>query len=100
MLFDFKTGKWSDWVTGRNLDLPRWSRDGKAMYETEEGKDVRVLRVAVGDHTPRVVVDLNEIQFVRPYTRWFSLTPDDEPLLLRNTGGGSEIYAQTFERSR
>lgn len=100
VLFDFKTGKWSDWVTGRNLDSPRWSRDGKAIYVTDEEKGLRVLRVAVGDHTPAMVVDLNEIQFVRPYTPWFSLTPDDEPVLLRDTGGGFEIYAQTFELSR
>jgi Tol biopolymer transport system component/DNA-binding winged helix-turn-helix (wHTH) protein len=96
MLFDFKTGEWSDWVTRGNLDLPRWSRDGNSMYVTDNGDDLSVLRVALGEHTPRKVVDLQEIQFVRPNTAWFSLTPDDEPVLLRETGGGSEIYAQQW----
>jgi DNA-binding winged helix-turn-helix (wHTH) protein/Tol biopolymer transport system component len=96
MLFDFKTGEWSDWVTRGNLDLPRWSRDGKSIYVTDSGDDLSVLRVALGEHTPRKVVDLHEIQFVRPNTAWFSLTPDDEPVLLRETGGGSEIYAQQW----
>jgi Tol biopolymer transport system component/DNA-binding winged helix-turn-helix (wHTH) protein len=97
MLFDFKTEKWSDWVTNGNLDFPRWSRDGKSIYVTDSGDDLSVLRVALGEHTPRKVVDLHDIQFVRPNTPWwFSLTPDDEPLLLRDTGGGSEIYAQQW----
>ena len=76
VLFDFKTGKWSDWVTG--------------------GDDLSVLRVALGEHVPCKVVDLNEIQFVAPNSAWFSLTPDDEPLFLRDTGGGFEIYAQQW----
>jgi WD40 repeat protein len=96
MLFDFKTGKWSDWVTKGNLDLPHWSRDGKSVYVTDSGDDLSVLRVALDEHTPRKVVDLHEIQFVTPDTAWFSLTPDDDPLLLRDTGDGSEIYAQQW----
>jgi Tol biopolymer transport system component len=97
VLFDFKTGKWSDWVTGGYPDLPHWSRDGKSIYFTDNtGDDLSVLHVALGEHTPRKVVDLNEIQFVQPNSAWFSLTPDDEPLLLRDTGGGFEIYAQQW----
>jgi Tol biopolymer transport system component len=96
-LFDFKTGKWSDWVTGGDPDFPHWSRDGKSIYFIDhKGDDPRVLQVALGKHIPRKVVDLNEIQFVAPNSAWFSLTPDDEPLLLRDTGGGFEIYAQQW----
>ena len=32
------------------------------------------LHVALGEHTPRKVVDLNEMQFVEPNSAWFSLT--------------------------
>lgn len=96
MLFDFKTGRWSDWVTGGDPDLPHWSRDGRSIYFTDSGDDLSVLHVALGKHTPRKVVDLNELQFVKPDGAWFSLTPDDEPLLLRDTGGGFELYAQQF----
>jgi hypothetical protein len=96
VLFDFKTGKWSDWVTGGDPALPHWSRDGKSIYFVDSGDDLSVLQVALGKHTPRKVVDLNEIQFVAPNSAWFSLTPDDEPLLLRDTGGGFEIYAQQW----
>jgi DNA-binding winged helix-turn-helix (wHTH) protein/Tol biopolymer transport system component len=97
VLFDFKTGKWSDWVVGGDPDWPHWSRDGKSVYFTDSrGDDRSVLHVALGEHTPRKVVDLNEIQFVEPHSAWFSLTPADEPLLLRDTGGGFEIYAQQW----
>jgi DNA-binding winged helix-turn-helix (wHTH) protein/Tol biopolymer transport system component len=96
VLFDFKTGKWSDWVTGGDPDLPHWSRDGKSIYFADSGDDLSVLHVALGEHTPRKVVDLNEIQFVKANDAWFSLTPDDEPLLLRETGGGFEIYAEQW----
>jgi DNA-binding winged helix-turn-helix (wHTH) protein/Tol biopolymer transport system component len=96
VLFDFKTGKWSDWVTGGDPALPHWSRDGKSIYFVDSGDDLSVLQVALGKHIPRKVVDLNEIQFVAPNSAWFSLTPDDEPLLLRDTGGGFEIYAQQW----
>jgi DNA-binding winged helix-turn-helix (wHTH) protein/Tol biopolymer transport system component len=96
MLFNFKTEKWSDWVTGGDPDLPHWSRDGKSIYFTDN-HDLSILRVSLGEHTPREVVDLREIQFVRPPVWWwFSLTLDDDPLLLRDTGGGSEIYAQQW----
>ena len=76
--------------------MPHWSRDGKSIYFAESGEDLSVLHVALGEHTPRKIVDLKELQVIKPDAAWFSLSPDDEPLILRDTGGGFEVYAHQW----
>ncbi len=94
VLFSCKTRQWSSWSSADSPFHPLWSRDGKAAYFVA-GTDHRgVYRVGLGEHSPRKVLDLDEINFANPDSMWFSLTPQDDPVLLQDVGGGFEIYAQ------
>jgi len=91
-LFDFKTRKWTEWVSMDDLGWPAWSRDGNALYFINVGKDPGVFRVALKGHKPRKVTSLKDFRLAGAMGAWFSLTPNNEPLLLRDIGG-TEIYA-------
>jgi Tol biopolymer transport system component len=93
MLFDFRTGKWLAWVASSNQGWPDWSQDSKSVYFLDLGTRPGVFRVALNEYTPRRVLSLDGFRLAGAMGAWFSLTPNDEPLILRNVGGGTEIYA-------
>ena len=91
MLFDFKTGEWSELVKGSGL--LRWSRDSQYLYYLRYGPDSAVMRVRVGDSHVDEVAGLKGIrQAGRLAGLDFSLTPDGAPLILRDIGT-QEIYS-------
>jgi Tol biopolymer transport system component/DNA-binding winged helix-turn-helix (wHTH) protein len=92
MVFDFSTGKWLEWVASGNNGWPDWSQDSKSVYFLDLGTRPGVFRVALNEYTPRRVVSLDGFRLAGAKGAWFSLTPNDEPLILRNVGGGTEIY--------
>ena len=47
----------------------------------------------LNERTPRKVVSLDGFRFAGAMGAWLSLTLNDEPLILRDVGGGTEIYA-------
>jgi hypothetical protein len=53
--------------------------------------------MALNEHDPHTVVPLDGFRFTGASGAWFALTPDDDPLLLRNIGGGAEVYALPWE---
>ena len=93
VLFDSKAGRWSDWVTTGDMGWPNWSRDGQSVYFVCFGTNPGVFRVALNEQNPRKILSLDGFRFTGAMGAWFSLTPDNEPLLLRDIGGGTEIYA-------
>jgi len=93
MLFDFRTGKWLAWVASSNQGWPDWSQDSKSVYFLDLGANPGVFRIGLNEQTPRKVVSLDGFRFAGAMGAWFSLTPNDEPLILRDVGGGTEIYA-------
>jgi Tol biopolymer transport system component len=91
--FDFNTGKWSEWAAAKQeIDWPTWSRDGKSLYFIGFS-DPGVFRLGLQERTPVKILDLKDFRFAGTLGDWFSLTPDNKPLLLRSIGGGTEIYA-------
>jgi Tol biopolymer transport system component/DNA-binding winged helix-turn-helix (wHTH) protein len=93
MLFDFSTGKWLEWVGSGNRGWPDWSQDSKSVYFLDQGAHPGVFRIRLNEQTPRKVVSLDGFHFTGAMGAWLSLTPNDEPLILRDIGGGTEIYA-------
>ena len=95
LLFDFKTAKWAKMVE-MDAGFQNWSRDAKYVYFVSAGADPGVFRVATSDHKLEKVVSLKGFESGADGP-WFSLTQNDEPVLLRELGGGTEIHALSWE---
>jgi Tol biopolymer transport system component len=97
MIYDFKRKKWAQWPVSNPL-FPSWSRDGRHIYfNSALTSEPAFLRVGISDGKVEKVADLKN---VRPASSifgvWSGLTPDDSPLLLRDTGT-KEIFALDWQ---
>ncbi len=99
VIFDSKSQKWSDWVSGPGLrGFPAWSRDGEYLYFDTYATEVPgYYRIKLGQSRPELVVDLKDLKrnFGQKGT-WSGITPDDSPLFLRDVST-DEIYALDLE---
>ncbi|MEJ2368140.1 MAG: protein kinase, partial [Acidobacteriota bacterium] len=84
-LFDFKTQMWTT-LTRSNAAFPSWSRDGQYIYFLSTGQDSAVWRFRVRDKKMERIASLRNFQTTGFYNLWLGLTPDDSPLLLKDTG--------------
>jgi Tol biopolymer transport system component/DNA-binding winged helix-turn-helix (wHTH) protein len=94
MLFDTNTNRWSSLLEAPQISYNEWSHDGQYVYarENREGAGA-VVRVRIKDRVPEPVVSLKDFpQLADVFAGWIGLTPDDEPLLMRNRSV-EEIYA-------
>jgi eukaryotic-like serine/threonine-protein kinase len=92
MLFDFRTRRWAELVKS-DVGYLQWSPDGRYVYFKRLGSHAAILRVRVGDHKVEEVVGLKDIKNTGlGGGLWIGVTPDNSPLLLRDTGT-QEIYA-------
>jgi Tol biopolymer transport system component len=95
LLFDSQIQKWTELANG-SLSWLNWSHDGQYVYVLDYlGKDA-VVRIRVSDHKTEQVVDLKNVATTGRYGAYLSLTPDDSPLLLRDTGT-QDVYAVDWE---
>ena len=92
MLFDSRTQKWME-VARSDVAYLRWSPDGQYVYFRRLGRHIAFMRVRVADHKQEEVVSLKDLKNTG-YSGgfWVGLTPENEPLYLRDTGT-QEIYA-------
>jgi eukaryotic-like serine/threonine-protein kinase len=91
LLFDFQTQKWAELTTG-SLGWLDWSHDGQYIYFLDsKDKDV-VARIRISDKKREQVADLKDIVNTGRYGAALALTPDDSPLLLRDTGT-QDVYS-------
>jgi Tol biopolymer transport system component len=96
MLFDFKTNAWSELAKGSGL--PRWSRDSQYLYYLRTGPGSAVMRVRLSDRRVEEVANLRGVrQAGRLAGLDFGLTPEGDPLLLRDVGT-QEVYSLNWER--
>jgi Tol biopolymer transport system component len=97
MLFDFSTGQWSELLKG-DVGWITWSQDSKYIYfDSGLSEDRAFYRVRVADHKLERLADLKGFRRVVLFgISWSGITPEDSPLLLRDTSS-QEVYALDFE---
>jgi serine/threonine protein kinase/Tol biopolymer transport system component len=95
VLFDFQTEKWSEIMKGSG-SFPNWSADGRYVYFLRWPENPAVLRVRASDRKVERVADLKNLRITGYFNIWLGVTPDDSPLLLRDTGS-QDIYALDWE---
>jgi Tol biopolymer transport system component len=95
-LFDVHAQKWTE-LARSDVGCLCWSKDGRFVYFKRLGSRSAVMRVRVEDHKVEQVVSLTNIRYTG-FARgiWIGLTPDNSPLMLRDTGT-EEIYALDWQ---
>jgi len=97
VLFDVATQKRTEQAPGLDAGFQSWSRDGKYVYFfANAGSDRGIFRVAVGDNRPEKILSLQNFRATGRFGGWHSLTPNDDPLVLRDVST-QEIYALEWE---
>ncbi len=95
MLFDSQNQKWTELANG-SLSWLNWSHDGQYVYVLDYRGKNAVVRIRISDHKTEQVVDLKSLATTGRYGGALSLTPDDSPLLLRDTGT-QDVYSVDWE---
>jgi eukaryotic-like serine/threonine-protein kinase len=94
-LFDFATQKWEE-IAKISMGFPNWSKNGDYVYFLHEENQPSVMRVHIRDRKLERVADLKNFRQTGYWNVWLGMTPDDSPLLLRDTGT-QEIYALDWQ---
>lgn len=96
LLFDFKTQKWTEQAR-LDAGLKSWSRDSRHIYFLSGDASYEGLfRVAVSNNKLEKILSLKDFRTAGTWGASLSLTPEDEPLLLRDVSP-PEIYALSWD---
>ena len=100
LLFDFTAGRWSELTTGKLLQYPNLSKEGKFIYFEDVGENGPELdRVNLTDRKRERVLGVKDIPRVfmtESGNPWNGLDLDGSPLIMRDVGI-QEIYALDLE---
>jgi Tol biopolymer transport system component/DNA-binding winged helix-turn-helix (wHTH) protein len=94
LLFDTYINRWSTLAQGDLLGYNEWSHDGRYIYVKEERSGAgELVRVRIKDGLLEDVLSLKDFpQSIDMFAGWVGLTPENEPLLMRDRSV-QEIYA-------
>lgn len=96
LLFDFTAGSWSELTTGKLLQYPNLSKEGKFIYFEDIGENgPELARVNLIDRKRERVLGVKDIPRVfmtESGNPWNGLDLDGSPLIMRDVGI-QEIYA-------
>jgi len=69
------------------IGYPSWAHDGQYIYfDTTLSEDAAFFRVRISDHKLERLISLKGLRrFWGQLGQWTGLTPDDSPLLVRDT---------------
>ncbi|HTW32077.1 MAG TPA: protein kinase [Candidatus Sulfotelmatobacter sp.] len=95
LLFDIATEKWIELAHG-SLSWLNWSHDSQYVYVLDRLEMNAVVRIRIKDRKTEPVVDLKNFVTVGRYGGWLALTPDDSPILLRDTGS-QDVYSVDWD---
>ena len=95
VLYDFQNQKWVTLFSG-SLAWLNWSHDGQYIYALDNRGKNAIVRIRVSDHKIEQVADLTDFSFTGRNTGALALTPDDQPLLLQDTGT-QDIYSVDWQ---
>ena len=104
LLYDFKTQKWSDWVSeSGDIEHPEWSRDGKYIYyNSTSTKNPTYRRVKLGQTRSEFLIDLKDVHrggtdpAAAALGPWSALGPDGSALFGRDLSS-DEVYSLEVE---
>jgi Tol biopolymer transport system component len=97
-IFDLASQRWSELIQKDSVGFPSWSRDGQFIYflHISANGDKAIFRIRASGGHPELVASLKSID-LGGWWSWMGLDPDDNPLVLRDTGS-NDIYALTLEQ--
>jgi Tol biopolymer transport system component len=97
-IYDFSTQSWQEFAPPAGVGFADWSADSRYVYfDNGLSADSGVYRLRVADHKVELVVSLKNFRrAVWGGLPWFGLTPNGDPLLMRDVGS-QEVYALDFE---
>jgi Tol biopolymer transport system component len=97
-VFDFGAQAWQEFTPSVGVGFAEWSADSRYLYfDNGLSGDPAIYRLRLGDRRAERVVDVKNFRrVVLGQTPWLGLTPDGEPVLMRDTGS-QEVYALDFE---
>jgi dipeptidyl aminopeptidase/acylaminoacyl peptidase len=100
MLFDFRTQKWSEWLTeaAGAVSYPIWSSDSKYLYFDDLVNDEESIRsVKVGQSHPEPIFALKGIErYPGPFGLWSGRAPDGSWVFVRDRST-QEVYGLDVE---
>ena len=91
LLFDFDTNQWRELARG-SLGWLNWSHDSRYVYVLDFRQQSAVIRVRISDGRREQVADIKAFPATGRYRAALALTPDDQPILLRDTGT-QDVYS-------
>jgi len=97
MLFDLRTQAWRELARASRIGWPQWSGDNRFVYFARTDDDPAIFRVPASGGQPEPVASLKNFRTAGVAPDWFALTPGGDVLFLRDTGGGTEIYALSWD---
>ncbi len=94
MLFDWQTGKWSQWLTEPDaISFPRWSANSKSMIFSSMYPEPGFRRIRLGQTKSELFVRTGDLKIYHGiWGAWTGLGPNDTPTLVRDISS-EEIYA-------
>ena len=96
-LFSLSSQQWSG-LASTAVGSFHWSADSRFLYfDNGFSSDPAISRVGLADHKIEKLVDLKDFRrVVSPWSTWFGLTPQNDILLMHDTGS-QEVYALDLE---
>ena len=91
MLFDPKTSRWAPLLNGVNGQ--EWSRDSKSLYVISSNPQPGIFRLSLSDKQLAPIASLKGVQISDTFGGQLFVTPQDEPIIRRQTAMETEIYA-------
>lgn len=92
--YNFATQTWTKVAEG-NFGWVNYSHDGRYIYSLDFTGDGQIVRVRLADGRVEPLTSLKGFVTTGQYGGSLSLTPDDDPLLLRDRGT-QDVYALDF----
>ncbi|MGA7314394.1 MAG: winged helix-turn-helix domain-containing protein [Silvibacterium sp.] len=92
-LFDVHRQTWHELARGESFGYANWSSDSRFVYVLKRGNEPAIERIRVSDGKTEIVASLTGVrQTGFRNAVWTGLTPEDDPLILRDAGT-EELYS-------
>jgi len=95
VLFDVQARKWTELAAG-SFGWLNWSHDSKYIYVMDSRGTSAVVRIRIADKKVEPVADLKNLLTTGRFGTALALTPDDQPLLLHDTGT-QDVYSVSWQ---